>query len=295
MKLFARLFWILFGVFVIGIVAVCLVEPSSVWSRIATGLITGSFVGLVNTLTNYFHTRQVFFEKMALSLLDVEFNLGEDYIHAKTRNSFIVDMSKNQMIKYAAEHEGINDTVAKSEKMHKRYQELASKFDFEAYVPLIPWTRKKTMKVLETMDDLISSELVHLYGDYRFCFDFTLLSSPASKEEQQMVIGDPDEFYDHVVQENKDYQDLIAYNLNSLADLIESLSPKMKGTVSKMHLDLLSRMPFSIRDAYLRDAVIRDVRTERAAEVEKVWGSEADDTDDSSDFDSSAPSESEIK
>ena len=294
MKLFARLFWILFGVFVIGIVAVCLVEPSSVWSRIATGLITGSFVGLVNTLTNYFHTRQVFFEKMALSLLDVEFNLGEDYIHAKTRNSFIVDMSNNQMIKYAAEHEGINDTVAKSEKMHKRYQELASKFDFEAYVPLIPWTRKKTMKVLETMDELISSELVHLYGDYRFCFDFTLLPSPASKEEQQMVIGDPDEFYDHVVQENKDYQDLIAFNLNSLAALTESLSPRLKGIISKMHMDILSRMPFSIRDVYLHDAVIRDVRSERAAEVEKEWEGEADDTDESEDVDSSSPPESEI-
>ena len=291
MKLFARLFWILFGVFVIGIVAVCLVEPSSVWSRIATGLITGSFVGLVNTLTNYFHTRQVFFE---MSLLDVEFNLGEDYIHAKTRNSFIVDMSNNQMIKYAAEHEGINDTVAKSEKMHKRYQELASKFDFEAYVPLIPWTRKKTMKVLETMDELISSELVHLYGDYRFCFDFTLLSSPASKEEQQMVIGDPDEFYDHVVQENKDYQDLIAFNLNSLAALTESLSPRLKGIISKMHMDILSRMPFSIRDVYLHDAVIRDVRSERAAEVEKEWEGEADDTDESEDVDSSSPPESEI-
>ena len=109
-----------------------------------------------------------------------------------------------------------------------------------------------------------------------------------------MVIGDPDEFYDHVVQENKDYQDLIAYNLNSLADLIESLSPKMKGTVSKMHLDLLSRMPFSIRDAYLRDAVIRDVRSERAAEVEKEWEGEADDTDESGDVDSSSPTESEI-
>lgn len=295
MKLFTRLIYILFGVFVIGIVAVCLVAPSSVWSRIATGLVTGSFVGLVNTLTNYFHARQVFFEKMALSLLDVEFNLGEDYIHAKTRNSFIADMSKKQMIKYAAENEHLEETVTKSEKMHKRYQELASKFDFEAYVPLIPWARKNTMKVLTAMDELISSELVHLYVDYRFCFDFTLLSSPASKEEQQMVIGDPDEFFESVVQENKDYQDLIAFNLNSLADIIESLAPRMKGVVSKMHMEILSRMPFSIRDVYLRDAVIRDVRSERAAEVEKEWEGEADDTDDSSDVDSSAPSESEIK
>ena len=280
MKLFARLFYILFGVFVIGIVAVCLVDPTSVWSRIATGLITGSFVGLVNSLTNYFHARQEFFEKMALSLLNVEFALGEDYIHAKSRNAFISEMSKKQMIKYAAENEHLEDTVAKSEKMHKRYQELASKFDFEAYVPLIPWTRKKTVKVLEAMDDLISYELVHLYGNYRLCFDFTLLSSPASKEEQQMVIGDPDEFFESVVQENKDYQDLIAFNLNSLADLTESLSPKVSRILSKTDRDILSHLPSAIRDIHLKDAVIRDVRTERAAKVEKEWETEGNQPDD---------------
>lgn len=280
MKLFARLFWILFGVFVIGIVAVCLVEPTSVWSRIATGLITGSFVGLVNTLTNYFHARQVFFEKMALSLLDVEFSLGEDYIHAKTRNSFITEMSKKQMIKYAAEHEHLEDTVAKSEKMHKRYQELASRFDFEAYVPLIPWTRKKTVKVLEAMDNLISFDLVQLYGDYRLCFDFKLLSSPASKEEQQLVIGDPDEFYESVVQENKDYQDLIAFYLNSLADLTESLSPKVSRILSKTDRDILSHLPSAIRNIHLKDAVIRDVRSERAAELDKELETEGDEPND---------------
>lgn len=279
MKLYTRLFYVLFGVFVIGIVTVCLVAPSSVWSRIATGLVTGSFVGLVNTLTNYFHARQEFFEKMALSLLDVEFNLGGDYMDAKSRNAFIADMPKKQMIKYAAENEPLEDTFTKSEKMHKRYQELASKFDFEAYIPLIPWTKMNIIKVLEVMDNLISFDLVHLYGDYRFCFDFTLLSSPASKEEQQMVIGDSDEFFESVVQENKDYQDLIAFNLNSLADLTESLSPRMKGVVSKMHMEILSRIPFSIRDVYLRDAVIRDVRSARAVELDKELEMEGDEPD----------------
>ena len=280
MKLFARLFYILFGVFVIGIVAVCLVDPTSVWSRIATGLITGSFVGLVNSLTNYFHARQEFFEKMALSLLNVEFALGEDYIHAKSRNAFISEMSKKQMIKYAAENEHLEDTVAKSEKMHKRYQELASKFDFEAYVPLIPWTRKKTVKVLEAMDNLISFDLVQLYGDYRLCFDFKLLSSPASKEEQQLVIGDPDEFYESVVQENKDYQDLIAFYLNSLADLTESLSPKVSRILSKTDRDILSHLPSAIRNIHLKDAVIRDVRSERAAELDKELETEGDEPND---------------
>lgn len=280
MKLFARLFWILFGVFVIGIVAVCLVEPTSVWSRIATGLITGSFVGLVNTLTNYFHTRQVYFEKMAISLLDVKFNLGDDYINAQSRNAFIKDMRKKEMIAFADKHEDVKDTIDESEKMHKRYQGLASQFDFEAYVPLIPWTRKETKSILENLENLISFDLVHLYGDYHSCYGFTLLSSPVSKEEQQLCIGDPDEFYDYVVQENKDYQDLIAFNLNSLADLTESLSSRMKGVVSKMHMDILTSIPSAIRDVYLRDAVIRDVRTERAAEIEKEWAEEGDEPDD---------------
>lgn len=61
-----------------------------------------------------------------------------------------------------------------------------------------------------------------------------------------------------------------------------------------MHMEILSRMPFSIRDVYLRDAVIRDVRSERAAEVEKEWEGEADDTDESGDVDSLSPPESKI-
>lgn len=294
MKLFTRLFYILFGVFIIGILIVCLVEPSSVWSRIATGLITGSFVGLVNTLTNYFHARQVYFEKMVISLLDVKFNLGDDYIKAKARNAFIKDMRKKEMIEFADKYEDVKDTMDESEKMHKRYQGLASQFDFDAYVPLIPWTRKETKSILENLENLISFNLVYLYGDYRSCYDFTLLSSPVTKEEKQLCIGDPDEFYDYVVQENKDYQDLIAFNLNSLADLAESLSSMMKGIVSKMHMDILTTMPSAIRDVYLRDAVIRDVRSERATEVEKEWEGEADDTDESGDVDSLSPPESKI-
>lgn len=279
MKLFTRLFYILFGVFVIGILAVCLVVPSSVWSRIATGLITGSFVGLVNTLTNYFHARQVFFEKMVVSLLDVEFNLGDDYMDAKSRNAFIADMSKKEMIKYAEEHEDAKDTIAKSEEMHKRYQGLAAQFDFEAYVPLIPSTGKRIKNILEELDNLISFDLVHLYGDYRSCYDFTLLSAPVTKEEQQICIGDPDDFFDYVVQENKDYQDLLAFNLNSLADHTELLSPRVSGILSKTHKDILSHLPSQIRNIYLKDSVIRDVRSERAAEVEKEWGDQADDAD----------------
>ena len=54
MRLYVRMFYILLVVFAIGIVVVCIVEKSSVLSRIGTGLITGSFVGLITAFSNYF-------------------------------------------------------------------------------------------------------------------------------------------------------------------------------------------------------------------------------------------------
>lgn len=280
MKLYTRLFYLLLAVFVVGVVAVCIVAPTSVLSRIATGLITGSFVGIVNTLTNYFHTRQAYFEKMVLNLMDVERDLSNDYMDAKSRNSFIADMTKPEMIKYAREHEKLEDTIAKSNKMHSRYQELSAKFDFEAYVPLIPWTRRGMKKDLEALDNLITFDLVQLYGDYRFCYDFILLSSPVLKEEQELVIGDPDEFYDYVVKQNKDYQDLLAFYLNSFAGLTESLFAKMDDVISKMYKEILSHIPVFVREVYLHDAVIRDVRAERAMELDEELGNEEDDAAD---------------
>ena len=263
MKLFSRLFCVLLGIFILGIVAVCMVNSTSVWSRIATGLITGSFVGLINALTNYFHTRQVYFEKMVMSLLEMESNLGNDYIQSTVRNEFIAGMSKNQMIDYASHHEKIKDTIAESEKIHKRYQDLASKFDFEAYAPLIPYTRGNIKSILEKLENLISFEILCLYGEYQSCYYFSFISSPATKEGRLMCIGNPDEFFDHVVQNNKDYQDLLAFYLNSLASILASLSTEISGFVSKMYKDILSDLSSEIRHSYLHNVVIRDVRAER--------------------------------
>lgn len=63
MKLSRSLLYVLILIFIVGIVLICLVPETSAWSRIATGLITGSFVGAINTLVNYLHHRKEFFEK----------------------------------------------------------------------------------------------------------------------------------------------------------------------------------------------------------------------------------------
>ena len=46
MKLYVKLFYALLIVFIIGVVLLCFIDPAAVWSRIATGLVTGSFLGI---------------------------------------------------------------------------------------------------------------------------------------------------------------------------------------------------------------------------------------------------------
>lgn len=266
MKLYIRLFYVLLIVFVIGVVSLCLVDPSAVWSRIATGLVTGSFVGIVNTLTNYYHARKQYFEKFVLDLLEIEHNLTSDYIEAKSHNAFLSRMSKEQMIQYADEHEQVSDTLDAAKKMKERYENLSSRCDFEAYALLIPWTKKRLRKDLEQIEENISCRVKYLYGFYRQCYDFTLLSSPASKEEQEIVLGNPDDFFELVLQNNKDYEDLLAYCLNLYAELLASLSEDLNGILAKFHLELLSGTTELAR-VYLKDAVIRDVFTERSNSV----------------------------
>lgn len=92
MKLYIKLFYVLLSVFIIGILSLCLVDSTTVWSRIATGLVTGSFVGIVNTLTNYYHARKAYFEKFMVDVLEIEHNLSNDYRGAKSRNAFLSSM-----------------------------------------------------------------------------------------------------------------------------------------------------------------------------------------------------------
>ena len=176
MRLFVRLFYILLAIFVTSIVLLFILEPSSVMSRVATGLVTGSFVGLINALANYYHLSQTYFEKLVVVITEVSRALENDYMDAKERNEFIEEMSKKQMIKYAAEHEKVMDKFKQVDEMRAKYDGLAAEFDFESFVSLWPFIDKKLKIVLEDLEMLITSNVRHLYGEYQMCYDFTLLS-----------------------------------------------------------------------------------------------------------------------
>ena len=98
MKLSRNLFLILVLLFIIGVVLVSVVNPASVMSRIATGLITGSFVGAISAFVNYAHLRTVFFNNLVISLWDFFDQLKHDYILAKVRNEQLAESSKEENI-----------------------------------------------------------------------------------------------------------------------------------------------------------------------------------------------------
>lgn len=267
MKLFSRLFLILLTIFVVGVVLLVVVPSASVMSRVATGLVTGSFVGIITALTNYFHLRQSYFEKLALFVTEVSHSLEHDYAHARARTMFISEMTKQQMIKYAAEHEKVEDKMMEADAMKERYESLVTKFDFEAYVPLIPFANKKLRDTLDSLESFVGFNVRHLYGEYQMCYDFTLLSADVTKEEQEIAIGDPDEFYELAVQNNMDYRDLLAYYLNKLKEYDRQLLQHARRYTPKMYRELMEGTAMLIEE-YLKGVDIRDVIHERCEEIE---------------------------
>lgn len=265
MKLFSRLFFILLTIFVVGVVLLVVVPSTSVMSRVATGLVTGSFVGIITALINYYH---LYFERLALFTAEVSHSLEHDYVHAKARNMFISEITKPQMIEYATEHEKVEEKMLEVDAMRNRYESLVSKFDFEAYVPLFPFANRKLKGTLDELESLISFNVRHLYGEYQMCYEFTLLSADVSKEEQKIALGDPDEFYEFAVQNNVDYRDLLAYYLNKLMVYNRLLSHYARHYTPKMYRELFEGTAMLINE-HLNGAKIRDVIRERSEKIEE--------------------------
>lgn len=95
MKLFVRLFYILLVVFIAGIILLIFVQPMSVMSRVAAGLVTGSFVGIVSAFTNYYHLRQTYFEQMVTTLMPISQELRMDYTKARACKIFDKEQISN--------------------------------------------------------------------------------------------------------------------------------------------------------------------------------------------------------
>lgn len=228
MVLYRNLVFILLAVFFAGIVWICLVDPSTVASRIAAGLITGSFVGAINTFANYIHLRVSFFDKVASTLIEIGYELGHDLIDARRMNEELVSLSKREIITRYSNQSQQEQKVANL--MREDYDRLVNSIDLNTFSCMFP-SDKRVISALYDLNRLLR-EVQFMPTHYWTCRSFSSMSSKYSENEQATWNGDPNGFYDDFVQGSIYYLDIVESNLKRLGEVGESLSSSLKGTVS---------------------------------------------------------------
>lgn len=126
-------------------------------------------------------------------------------IKARLRNNDLSESTKEEIIaQYKNGHKFVMEDVSS---MEHRYSKLAAKIDDDAFSGIV-FSDIKVKKLLMEMESFIDIDVKYLYGALQFCLNFSLLSVKAPKEEQLLVIGEPDEFFEHLVESNKKFQGL---------------------------------------------------------------------------------------
>lgn len=264
MKLSRSLLYVLISIFVIGIVLICLVSTTSILSRISTGLITGSFVGVINTLVNYFHQRKEYFDKYTLTALDMSHELLTDFSRHKMRMEHIQILRREDIIEQ--DHKCTMEHLEEARKFGEKYEKYRMKMDFAPYAPLFGLNSKRT-KLLEDLYDVVW-HIETLSVELQSVYAFGMLAVKCSKEEQELAIGNPDDFYEYVMQDNIDYRDLLVFNSNQVALLSEKLQGNLKGVVEKHYITIWESIAYRLKDM-IKDCEIRDVMAEKERELEQ--------------------------
>lgn len=247
MKLYRDLIFILLGFLVLGVVLVCLVPASSVMSRIGTGLITGAFIGLINMIVNYIHSRNAFFEKLNFCLFEIAHELGGDYLSAKLRNDDLDSSSKTETILYYKNRH--NWEQEEVDKMKRRYEKLTAEIALEEFSGIIPSDRKVS-ETLADVDRIIGVDVKYLFCKLQTCLSFSMLSVKVTKEEQHLAIGDPDSFYEHLIQNNKEFQSHLASTLEKLGSISAALGAALKRTLPHKYGEYFEEVQ-TLSSAYL--------------------------------------------
>lgn len=250
MKLYRNLFYVLLGIFAVGVTLLCLALPDSIISRISTGLVTGSFVGAVNVFVNYAHARSSYFKELAVALSEICHELGSDLIKSRLRNNDLSESTKEEIIaQYKNGHKFVMEDVSS---MEHRYSKLAAKIDDDAFSGIV-FSDIKVKKLLMEMESFIYIDVKYPYGELQSCLGFSLLSVKAPNEEQLLVIGEPDEFFGRLIEYNKEFQGHLESDLRRLAELCTSLSRLLRSSTSSATRKILDEIP-SVSCAFLDES-----------------------------------------
>lgn len=173
MKLAVNLLYVLSLVFIMGIVSLFSFGEGTVYSRIATGLVTGSFVAGVNTYISYRHQRKLFFKDLIDALEEIENELYRDYREVDLFISFFLPSTGSKVDMYTRDYFGPEWACNNK---HYKLLRLRERIDARDYVPIIQIGATRVRELEDFEQDLSDFTRIDLWPINLFEYSRKLLS-----------------------------------------------------------------------------------------------------------------------
>lgn len=255
----------------IGVITVIKTDDSSVWSRIATGLITGSFVGFVNTMVSYYHQRREYFMKLGENLLDITYELMKDYTMSKLEIEHIEESTKEEI---RAENKGKGKTLIKRATEFKaKYDKLSNNVDLDSFVPLLPDPQMENL--IDEIYNILKVKLNNLYTDY---ISGTMVAAegdnPADDDTTEMD-EDTSAMFNYAIQAKYDLRDQIAYELDEIGNIAARLNATL-GNDGLETLKSILEMSTSLCEISIEGVELRNPMDEGIKILEKELNEDAE-------------------
>lgn len=266
MRLHRALFYILLTIFVAGMLMAIFVDPSKVMSRIATGLITGSFVGLISTIVNYSYAWQTYFRNLYNSIFEFYEDLGNELIHAKVEVSYIESFSKQYLIDSAKPF--TEDDAKKLHENQHKFDKYRIKLDDAPYAPL--FFSKDTVSVLDELYNFTHSNVFMIFSYSSLKDSFVCLQEChfMDEEEERIAIGNKDDFFDYIVQNMYNWRDYTAHCQRRLVDILVAIQQSLKPFNVGKGYDEIPKMLSDLVAMDLKDIPNRNPMDEKTLDVE---------------------------
>lgn len=266
MKFNRNLFYVLLLIFCVALGVIAVADASSIYSRIGTGMMTGSFIGMVSALVNYMHQRSEYFNKFAMLCWMMAKKMLYYRNEAKMYNLMIESKTKEEMVAYAKETKATED--AETEQMKNEFETLANECQGDLYVPF--FFVNSYYSVFESLCLKIRNDLPNLYTYRSLGRDFALVDAKSMGKPEQEWSENDKENYEESCRLNIDYYDLIVFESYSLSRLIIAFcNPLLKRTLSTTTVATLLASARILRKG-IRPNDVRDVHAERSKAIEST-------------------------
>ena len=267
MRLHRALFYFLLAIFIAGILLAVFVDPSKVMSRVATGLVTGSFVGLLSTVVNYAYAWQKYFSELFSHAFELFNDLEHELVRARVEVEHVETFSKESLIKNAKSN--TPEDIEKGENEIYKFDKYRIVFDDTPYAPL--FFSKKTVAALDDLYRFVGFELraISMFKAPKDMFVCLQDGHFSDKEEEKIYIGDRDEFFDFIVQHIYDWRDFTAHCMRRLGSLLVAVQTSLKPfNIAEEHR-MTPKLLSDLAAKQLKDIPDRNPMEEKAKEMEE--------------------------